>query len=121
MFETKVGDEVGYGRHHQWGTLLQHGFSRVAKINRHGHIILENGREFDKHGQERKVEHGALRLIEAPKLREILQRREEQRARNKAAQDLIALVNGQRNGYGDHCKLEDDTVRARMIELVNQL
>ena len=46
--QHKVGDEVGYSRHHQWGTLLSHGFSRVSKINGHGPIILENGKQFDK-------------------------------------------------------------------------
>ena len=120
MFETKVGDEVGYGRHHQWGTLLQHGFSRVAKINHHGHIILENGREFDKHGQERKREYGGLRLFAADRLRAELQHIEERRARGRAASELKALIDGQRNGFGEQCPTSDE-VRARMIELVNQL
>lgn len=120
MFETKVGDEVGYGRHHQWGTLLQHGFSRVAKINRHGHIILENGREFDKYGHERKREYGGLRLFTAERLRAELREIEEKRARARAASELKALIDGQRNGRGEQCMASDE-VRARMIELVNRL
>jgi hypothetical protein len=121
MFDVKVGDEVGYYRSHYWhGTILSHGFGRVAKINHHGHIILDNGRQFDRHGDERKVEHGGLRLINADKLRDMLAAREQQRACNAAAQELIALVNGQRNGHGDHCQA-DDALRAKMIELVNKL
>lgn len=54
MFEVKVGDKVGYGKHH-FESLLYAGESKVAKINGHGHIILENGRVFDKYGNERKV------------------------------------------------------------------
>ena len=119
MFEVKVGDEVGYGRRH-WGTLLGHGFSRVAKVNRHGHIHLENGREFDRYGRERKVAHGGLHLLDADILREELQRIEAGRARARAANELRTLLDGQRNGYGDICKV-DDTTKARMIELVNQL
>ena len=119
MFETKVGEEVGYGRYN-WEALLGHGFSKVAKINRHGHIILENGREFDKHGHERKREYGGLILFTAERLRAELHSIEEKRARARAANELKALIDGQRNGYGDHCKISDE-VRAKMIELVHQL
>jgi len=117
MFETKVGEEVGYGRYH-WGALLGHGFSKVAKINRHGHIILENGREFDKHGHERK--YGGLGLFTAERLRAELRSIEEKRARARAANKLKALIDGQRNGRGEYCMVSDE-VRAQMIELVNQL
>jgi hypothetical protein len=119
MFETKVGDEVGYGRYH-WGALLGHGFSRVAKINHHGHIILENGRAFDKYGRERKREHGGLGLFTAERLRAELREIEERRARARAASELKALIEGQRNGFGEQCPASDET-RAKMIELVNQL
>lgn len=120
MFDVKVGDEVGYGRHHGWGTLLGHGFSRVAKINHHGHIHLENGKVFDKNGNERKTEYGCLRLMAADSLRAELQHIEERRARARAANELKALLDGQRNGFGEQCPASDE-VRARMIELVNQL
>jgi hypothetical protein len=121
MFDAKIGDEVGYYRSHNWhGTILGHGFGRVVKINHHGHITLDNGRQFDRHGDERKVEYGGLRLIVADELHKQLALREQQRARNRAAQELIALVNGQRNGYGEQCAVGEET-RARMIELVNQL
>jgi len=121
LFNATVGDEVGYYRSHYWhGTVLAHGFGRVAKINHHGHIILDNGRQFDRYGDERKVEHGGLRLITADKLRDILAAREQQRARNGAANELKQLIDGRRNGHGDHCAVDDKT-RARMIELVNQL
>lgn len=120
MFDAKVGDEVGYGRRHNWGTLLHHGFSKVVKINHHGHIHLENGKVFDKHGDERKVEHGGLRLYDAARLRDELQRIEACRARARAASELRSLLDRQRNGFGDGCPVDED-VRARMIELVNQL
>lgn len=116
MFEAKVGDEVGYGRYHTWGTLLQHGFSRVARINHHGHIHLENGKVFDRHGHERKVEFGGLRLMEATHLRAALQSIAEQRARNTAARELQALLDAR----GDRHAISDET-RAKMIELVNRL
>jgi hypothetical protein len=50
--QSAIGQEVAYGKHH-WDTLLYGGKSRVAKINGHGHIILENGKVFDKNGRAR--------------------------------------------------------------------
>lgn len=120
MIQSNVGDEVGYGRHHQWGTLLQHGFSRVAKINHHGHIHLENGKVFDRHGNERNQTYGGLRLMEAQRLRDELQRIAEGRARAAAANELRKLLDDHRNGRGEQCVL-NDAARARMIELVNAL
>ena len=119
--ETQVGSEIGYYRRAGWhGTIMGHGFGRVVKINHYGHITLDNGRQFDRYGDERKVKHGGMCLIAAGELRKLLADRDQQRARNAAAQELKALIDGQRNGYGDQCAA-DDTVRARMIELVNQL
>lgn len=119
--ETQVGSEIGYVRYVGWHrTILSHGFSRVAKINHYGHVILENGRQFDRHGDERKVKHGGLRLIAADDLRKRLAELEQQRGRTAAANELKSLIDGRRNGYGDHLAVDDKT-RARMIELVNQL
>ena len=116
----KVGDEVGYCRHHQsFGTLLSHGFSRVAKINHHGHVILENGKQFDKRGDDRFSSHGGLRLISAERLRGQLKVIEEQRARNRAANELEELLKSWCNGRGDLCAVSDET-RAKMIELINK-
>jgi hypothetical protein len=118
--QHKVGDEVGYCRHHQWGTLLSHGFSRVAKVNGHGHVILENGKQFDKHGHERNATYGGLHLVDASNLRAELQHIAEQRARNAAGRELEELIKGRRNGHGDLCAISEE-VRARMIELINKL
>jgi hypothetical protein len=120
MIQVNVGDEVGYGRYHQWGTLLQHGFSKVEKINRWGHVILENGKVFNKDGYERGREYGALHIMTAAHLREVLESIKQRRERNAVANELKALIDGQRNGHGDICEVSDET-RARMIELVNRL
>jgi hypothetical protein len=120
MIQVKVGDEVGFGRYHTWGTLLQHGFSKVIKINRWGHIILENGKVFNKDGQERGDHYGALHIMEAQRLREVLEGIQQRRDRNAVAHQLQDLLEAQRNGHGDNCKVNDET-RARMIELVNKL
>jgi hypothetical protein len=119
MFQIQVGDQVGYGRYHN-GTLIQHGFSKVVKINHHGHIHLENGKVFDKHGDERGSTYGVLRLIPAERLREQLDHIQAQRARNQRMMELKNLLDSQRNGRGEMCEISADT-RARMIELVSQL
>lgn len=121
QMQPKVGDEIGYCyRHQSWGTLLSHGFSKVVKINGHGHIHLENGKVFDKHGQERNTLYGGLRLVDADRLREEKKNVAEQRARNAAANELKVLLDGQRNGRGEMCPAKED-VRAKMIELINKL
>ena len=38
--DIRVGDPIAYGRYH-YSTLLEYGFSTVAKINKHGHIHLD--------------------------------------------------------------------------------
>jgi hypothetical protein len=120
MFEVAVGDEVGYGRYHQWGTLLHHGFSQVVKINHHGHIHLENGRVFDRRGQERNRDYGGSHLMVAERLRAELQRIAEGRARAAAANELRKLIDDHRNGRGEQCAIGEDA-RAKMIALVNAL
>lgn len=114
-----VGDEVGYVRYYM-GTIMQQGISRVIKVNHHGHMILENGRQFDRWGAERKVSHGGCRLINADELRAQIAQVAADRMRAQAAQELIQLVQGQRDGYGRQHEANDQT-RARMLDLVNQL
>lgn len=118
QLHPKVGEEIGYSRYHQWGTLVAHGFSKVAKINHHGHIILENGKVFDRHGRERNVQYGGLRLVEPNRLRDELQHISLQRARSVAARELMDLLEARR--CVDFRPTSDET-KARMIELVNQL
>lgn len=121
MMQVQVGDEVGFGRYHSFGgQLLTHGFSTVTKVNHHGHVHLANGRVFDKHGRERNVQYGGLRLMQADDLRAQLNQIAQNRARVQAAQQLKQLIDGQRNGFGDQIQIDDET-RNRMIALVNQL
>jgi len=119
MINLKVGDEVGFGKYH-WGTLIRHGFSRVTKINHYGHVHLENGRQFDRYGDERKQTYGGVHLIAADRLRHELQALDRLRARNAAACELKALLDAQRNSRGDMCAVNNE-VREKMIELVNNL
>lgn len=81
--KLKVGDEVGFGR---FGRFNFHsaGFGRVVKINGYGHITLDSGKVFDKHGDERGTTYG-LRLTDAASLRE-------SQARDVAAKSQVARV-----------------------------
>jgi hypothetical protein len=90
MFAVKVGDEVGFGRYGRY-TYHSTGFARVAKVNGFGHITLETGKVFDKHGRERSTNSG-LELIEAGVLRQRIAREtaeREQRARFNALEQKI--------------------------------
>jgi hypothetical protein len=119
MFEAKVGDEVGYARWDGVG-YRSTGFALVTKINHHGHITLDTGAVFDKHGTERNASSWKRGLLKAEDLRAYLQRQDEQRKRNAISRELEQMILGQRNGYGNACPVSKED-RARMIELVNQL
>ena len=120
MIQVKVGDEVGYGRYHSWGTLLNHGFSKVTKINRWGHIILENGKVFDKQGQERNCQYGGAHIMDADRLRERLDEIKQARERANAANEIKKILDGQRTGGGEFVAISNE-VREQMIALVNKL
>jgi hypothetical protein len=66
-----VGDEVGVARRSRYG-LASAAFGRVVKINGHGHIYVDTGKEvnqvFDKHGNSYRSEYGPS-LIDALRLR----------------------------------------------------
>lgn len=120
MTTYTVGEEVGFGRHGGRGFFMSHGFSRITKINHHGHIHLENGRVFDRHGRERKCQYGEAHLMDAQMLRDQLAAIAERRERANIFNELKSIMDNQRNGYGDVCAL-DDATRERMIALVNKL
>jgi len=67
----KVGDEVGVARRSRYG-LASAAFGRVVKINGHGHIYVDTGKEvnelFDKRGNSYKNPYGPS-LIDAVRLR----------------------------------------------------
>lgn len=49
----KVGDQVGVGHYGNYG-LSNPSVTTVTKINGHGHVTLDSGDVFDKHGNSRK-------------------------------------------------------------------
>lgn len=121
MNAYKVGDEVGYVRYGSWGhTMMSQGISRIVKINHHGHIILENGKQFDKQGRERKKEYGGTHLIDAQLLRDQIAEDRATRERGQAAQALIKLMEQQKDGYGRYHKMSDE-IKQEMILLINLL
>jgi len=67
----KVGDEVGIAQHSRYG-LTSAAFGRVVKINGHGHIWVDTGKDlylkFDKHGNSYRNEYGPS-LRDAQRLR----------------------------------------------------
>lgn len=83
---AKVGDEVGFARCTQHGYQCS-GFATVTKVNGHGHITLDNGKVFNKHGTERNSTFGT-RLIDAEHLRTALARTEAARRQAHAVRQI---------------------------------
>ena len=119
MFAVKlnVGDEVGFGRNARFG-LISTGFGRVTKINGHGHITLDTGKVFDKHGKERGTNYG-VNLIDADALRVSIAQADEQRERRdriRALQDKVASL----AGLGGRFEVLPED-KAELLALVNAL
>ena len=117
-----VGQEVGYG---VWSSLSvgvrSAGFGKIIKINGHGHITVDNGVVFDKHGNARPdTEYTNMVLIAPDYLRRIQADAAQQRIRNNAMNSIITTVKRQTNSRGDICEVPQET-KDELIRLVNLL
>ena len=122
MFDVrnvKVGDEVAFAYFHSMGTPLYKGFGTVTKINGHGHIILDNGKVFDKRGKERGMKYSETQLMCPDHLREILTTQEQRRARTQTVRDMIEKLNGCITYVGT--AQVDAELKADLQALLNQL
>lgn len=113
----KVGDEVAYGR---FGRYDYHstGFAKVVKVNAHGHITLDNGMVFDKHGQERNQPFG-VKLLDPNHLRERQERTKAQQETDRKVHEILGVLNDRRGGTG-HYLINAET-KEQLLKLVNQL
>lgn len=119
MYTAKVGDMVGYCRFGgTGGHMMGAGFGHVTKINGHGHIFLDTGKVFDKHGDERGTKYG-LHLVDAEHLRDRLTN--EQARQNKAAmvRSLIQKLEGSFS-YSGTVHIDGDT-KQELLAMVNSL
>ena len=122
-----IGDEVGYSRLDTGADqCFDAGFARVIEINRHGHITLDTGLVFDKHGKERDhAREGAgapLELCTADDLRaRLIHQADTQSKLNRAAAELEDVIKRCRDDRGNVIWPISDDARATMVWLMNQL
>ena len=110
----KVGDPIAYGRYH-YSTLLEHGFSTVAKINKYGHIHLYNGRVFDKFGDERNKQYSRCHLMSVADCQQALDRQNVLRERwGKISQIRNIADTLHESGVSDETK-------SQLIQLIQSL
>lgn len=118
MFEVNVGQEVGYGKFH-WGTLLYAGAARVTKIDRYGHIELENGKRFNKRGEALPARgmtytDGAY-LIPIDRYREAVAELEALRVRVHLTNEITAVLSQHRaHAMSDETRARVQDMLARM-------
>ena len=120
MYTAKVGDMVGYCRFGgTGGHMMGVGFGKVTKINGHGHIRLDTGKEFDKHGDERGLKYGKTHLVDAEILRDRVVN--EQARQNKAAmvRSLIQKLQGSFS-YSGTVHIDGDA-KQELLAMVNSL
>ena len=119
MYTAKVGDMVGYFRvDYKGGHMMGVGFGKVTKINGHGHIFLDTGKVFDKHGDERGTKYG-VNLVNAEHLRDRVAN--EQARQNKAAmvRSLIQKLQGSFS-YSGTVHIDSDA-KQELLAMVNSL
>ena len=119
MYTAKVGDMVGYFRvGYKGGHMMDVGFGKVTKINGHGHIFLDTGKEFDKHGAERGTKHGVC-LVDAGHLRKRVA--DEQARQDKATlvRNLIQKLQGSFS-YSGTVHIDGDA-KQELLAMVNSL
>lgn len=117
--DLKVGDEIAYARWNN-GVMITGGVSRVAKVNRWGHITLENGTVYNKNGTERCDGYYGKSLISVDRYNQFREQETIRRARSKAAQDIINAITEKRNGYG-HIGTFSDEDKAQLKILIDML
>lgn len=102
-----VNDEVGvaYMGYRDTGPKRMR-IGKISKINGHGHITVkfEVGGDltFTKTGWEKGANHGGHYLVEGDRARENNMRRDQQEKVNLQMRQIVALIEGQKNGYGDY-------------------
>ena len=118
MFQIKVGDEIGVARSTRYG-YQNASYQTVTKINGHGHIILDDGRKFDKRGREYKGGGYGYVLVNTAQLRKSVADKAERDERKANVRRLIALLEGS-FGYSGTVHLSDEE-RAEIQSLVAKI
>lgn len=101
--DIDVGTEVAVARRRRFSNDHIIVFAKVTKINRWGHIALDNNMVFDKNGDERvddKFSNGAY-LMSVQRGREIEAAALARHRRIANVKKIEAVLAGLRNGYGD--------------------
>jgi hypothetical protein len=118
--EFGVGEMVGYYSHSDgYRSMMGVGYGKVTKINGHGHIILDNGKTFDKHGDERGPKYYKLHLMNAEKLRNRVAENQVQRKKATMVRDLIRKLEGSFS-YAGTVHIDSDT-KQELLAMVNSL
>jgi len=118
--EFGVGEMVGYYSHSDgYRSMMGVGYGKVTKINGHGHIILDNGKTFDKHGDERGPKYSKLHLMNAEKLRNRVAENQAQRNKATMVRDLIRKLEGSFS-YAGTVHIDSDT-KQELLAIVNSL
>lgn len=117
MSAYTVGQEIGYARfHHFNNTILSGGISKIKKINRWGHVELDNGMVFDKRNQQRNTLYGHC-LISVDRYRVYRAEELDRRNRNSALMEARMLLNTFRVDYASL----DAGSKAQLKQLIDQL
>jgi len=118
--EFGVGEMVGYYSHSDsYRSMMGVGYGKITKINGHGHIILDNGKTFDKHGDERGPKYYKLHLMNAEKLRNRVAENLAQGKKATMVRDLIRKLEGSFS-YAGTVHIDSDT-KQELLAIVNSL
>ena len=125
MFQTQVGQEVAIVRNSGgFYGFTTASYAKVEKINGFGHIILDNGKKFDKYGYEYKgTKYHCCYLADAEKTRAQIAEQNAKRDLNNNVRNIVdefnKVISNNKNGMGQYF-ISAET-KAELVALINQL
>ena len=112
--EYKVGDDIAYNTSRRYWSAWAIRFDKVVKINGHGHIFTENGRKFNKYGEEMitpTCSYPSACIVDINRAKELIIQDNKTKDINNAVNGLLTALSTKKTGHGDY-HLEDDIVQS---------
>jgi hypothetical protein len=117
--DVAIGQLVGYGYWHR-NSLLCFNRSKVAKINGFGHITLDDGSVFDKHGKLRGDTNPRVYLIDIATADEYSKNMKILRDRSTAVSELKNKIAGRQRGDSYYAEFSQE-LKDQLKELIDAL
>jgi hypothetical protein len=120
LSNLKAGDEIAIAHGSRYCT---YSFGTVKKVNGHGHIHLEDGKVFNKHGNQRTEwspqGDRSVSLLQPADARQILADREEQKRVNAVFNQIRTELDGHGSYDGNYHRSAE--LKEKLLKILDTL